>query len=150
MLDAVEAEPCEVWPVIVAAGKGSRARASGLDAPKPVAPVAGVPSILRVLRNIQDACVGARTPVVIVSPETEASVRGALADEDVIFDAAGSQRHGDAVRHAHAVMKDFPGARANHLGHAAVVRPRTMARALKLAALFDEIRKVCRRPQGAP
>jgi galactokinase len=79
MLDAVDeadAEPTDVWPLIVAAGKGSRARASGLDVPKPLAPVGGVPAILHVLRSVREGCgVKARTPVVIVSPETARCAR---------------------------------------------------------------------------
>jgi len=142
MLDDVEADAVrdEVWPVIVAAGKGSRARDSGLDVPKPVAPVAGVPAVLRVLRNVMEGCGGsARAPVVIVSPETERAVREALAGEEVSYVV---QRvplgTGDAVLQARELMKDFAGRALVIWGTQPVVRPRTVARALRLAALFDE------------
>ena len=141
ILDLIDtdAEQDEVWPVIVAAGKGSRARESGLEAPKPVAIIDGVPAILRVLRNIQDACGNARPPLVLVSPETEAAVRSALEDEDVIFVTQPEPRGtGDAVLHAHSVIKDFPGVALVIWGTQPVVRAQTIRRALKLATLFDD------------
>ncbi|HEX6182940.1 MAG TPA: NTP transferase domain-containing protein [Pyrinomonadaceae bacterium] len=142
MLDDVEAGAVrdEVWPVIVAAGKGSRARESGLDVPKPVAPVAGVPAILRVLRNVREGCGGsARAPVVIVSPETEQAVRAALAGEEVSYVVQRvSLGTGDAVLQARELMKDFAGRALVIWGTQPVVRSRTVARALRLAALFDE------------
>ena len=142
MLDGVEADAGRdaVWPVIVAAGKGSRARESGLGVPKPVAPVAGAPAILRVLRNVLEGCGGsARAPVVIVSPETERAVREALAGEEVNYVV---QRvplgTGDAVLQARDLMKDFAGRALVVWGTQPVLRPRTVGRALRLAALFDE------------
>jgi choline kinase len=142
MLDAVEPdeEPGEVWPVIVAAGKGARARHSGLEVPKPVADVGGVPAILRVLRNIRENCGGlARAPVVIVSPETEGAVREALAGEEVSYvlqpEPLGT---GDAVLRARELMKNFRGRALVIWGTQPVVRPLTVRRALKLSALFEE------------
>ncbi len=141
ILDNVEtdAEAREVWPVIVAAGKGSRARESGLDVPKPVAPIGGVPAILRVFRSIRAGCDGARPPVVIVSPETEAQVREALRGEEAHFvlqpEARGT---GDALWQAHALMKNFNGRALVVWSTQPVIRERTIRRALKLASLFDE------------
>ena len=142
MLDEIEQDEAtvEVWPVIVAAGKGSRARDSGLDVPKPVAQVADVPAILRVLRNVREGCgVGARAPVVIVSPETEGSVRAALAGEDVSYvvqpEPLGT---GDAVLCARELMKDFRGRALVIWGTQPVITPRTIRRALKLSSLFEE------------
>lgn len=142
MLDASEAdsELGAVWPVIVAAGKGSRARESGLNVPKPVAPVGGVPAILRVLRNVREGCgVIARAPVVVVSPETAVAVREALAGEEVNYimqpEPLGT---GDALLHAHELMKEFSGKALVIWGTQPVIRPRTIRRTLKLAALFKE------------
>jgi galactokinase/CTP:molybdopterin cytidylyltransferase MocA len=142
MLDGIEADAGtgEVWPVVVAAGKGSRARESGLDVPKPLAPVGGVPALLRVLRNVREGCgVSARAPVVVVSPDTEGAVRQALAGEEVSYvlqpEPMGT---GDAVLHARELMKDFRGRALVIWGTQPVVRPRTIRRALKLAALFGE------------
>lgn len=142
MLDGIEqgVGPGEVWPVIVAAGKGSRARETGLEVPKPVAPVAGVSAILRVLRNVREGCgVSARTPVVIVSPETEGAVRAALAGEEVRYVVQSEPLGtGDAVLQAREVMEGFRGRALVIWGTQPVIRPRTIGRALKLAALFEE------------
>ena len=146
MLDEVEAGEGrgEVWPVIVAAGKGSRARESGLEVPKPVAVVAGVPAVLRVLRQVREGCGGrARPPVVVVSPETEGPVREALAGEEASYVVQQVPLGtGDAVLQAHGLMKDFNGRALVVWGTQPVVRPRTVARALKLAALFEEYEMV--------
>lgn len=141
MLDqlAVEEPAAEVWPVIVAAGKGTRAKETGLNVPKPLAPVLGLPVIKHVLRMLQAAGACSRPPIVIVSLETEPGLREALAGEDVIFvlqpEALGT---GNAVLCADEQMRDF-------LGHALIVwgtqplaRPQTLRRTLKLAALFAE------------
>ncbi|MBV8858029.1 MAG: NTP transferase domain-containing protein [Acidobacteria bacterium] len=131
--------PLEVWPVVVAAGKGARAQASGLDVPKPLAEVCGVPSIVRVLRNVRAGLGATRTPVVIVSPETEGPVRAALEGEDVHFvtqaEALGT---GDAVLRARELMKDFDGRALVVWGTQPVIRPETYRRAAALAALFGE------------
>jgi len=64
-------EPQEVWPVIVAAGRGTRAAETGLMVPKPVALVNDDPAIVHVVRNIRAGLGKTRPPVVIVSPDTE-------------------------------------------------------------------------------
>ena len=69
----------EVWPVIVAAGKGTRSIASGLAVPKPLAQVLGTPSTVHVLRNLRSAFGLTRPPIVIVSPETEPQMQSSLA-----------------------------------------------------------------------
>lgn len=142
LLDGVAPEggPGDVWPVIVAAGKGLRARESGLVVPKPAAPVGGVPAILRVLRSVREGCGdGARAPVVIVSPETEGAVREALSGEEVSYvvqpEPLGT---GDAVLHARELMKDFTGRALVVWGTQPVIRPHTVRRALGLSSLFGE------------
>lgn len=150
MLDAVEAGSgssdsgaSEVWPLIVAAGKGSRARESGLEVPKPVAEVAGVPAILRVLRSVREGCGTSRTPVVIVSAGTEEAVRGALAGEQILFVRQPEPRGtGDAVFWARELLHDFRGRALVIWGTQPVVRARTIARTLKLARLFPEFEMV--------
>ncbi len=131
--------PLEVWPVIVAAGKGARAQASGLEVPKPLAEVCGVPSIVRVLRNVRAGVGATRPPVVIVSPETEGPVRAALEGEEVHFvtqaEALGT---GDAVLRARELMKDFGGRALVVWGTQPVIRPETFRGAAALAALFGE------------
>jgi N-acetylgalactosamine kinase len=135
--------PDEVWPVIVAAGKGSRSRASGLDVPKPLATVLGTPAILHVLRNVRTAFGTTRSPVVIVSPETEAKIRNSLVGEDVTFviqpEALGT---GDAVLWAYKTMHGFHGRTLVVWGTQPVIRPETMRRTLKLASLFSSYEMV--------
>ena len=75
----------QVWPIILAAGKGERARESGLQVPKPLAPVLGVPAVLRVLHCFKAAFDPIIPPIVIVSPETESGVREALTAEPATF-----------------------------------------------------------------
>lgn len=129
----------EVWPVIVAAGKGTRTRATGLDVPKPLALVRGTPAILRVMRNVRYALGVTRAPIVIVSPGTEAEIRDALLGEEVTFvvqpEALGT---GDAVMWAHKEMHDFRGRALVIWATQPVIRSETMQRSLTLADLFDD------------
>ena len=57
LLDSIPCDEAsdEVWPVIVAAGKGTRSSLSGLAIPKPLAPVLDTPAIVHVLQNIRTA-----------------------------------------------------------------------------------------------
>jgi NDP-sugar pyrophosphorylase family protein len=57
---------------IIAAGEGSRLRATGFPMPKPLVPVAGVPLIEGVLRNF--LAVGISAPVIIVNEDARACV----------------------------------------------------------------------------
>ena len=131
--------PEEVWPVVVAAGKGTRAQASGLDLPKPLALVGGVPSIVRVLRNVRAGLGATRPPVVVVSPETEDPVCAALAGEEVHFvTQAEPLGTGDAVLCARGLMSDFAGRALVVWSTQPVIRPETFRRTAALAALFGE------------
>ena len=125
-----------VWPVIVAAGKGTRSIASGLAIPKPIAPILSTPAILHVLNNVRIAFGETRKPIVIVSPETEAQIRS-LIKEDVTFvvqpQALGTA---DAVLCAQAQMQGFQGRALVIWSTQPVIQPGTMRRSLRLAALF--------------
>jgi N-acetylgalactosamine kinase len=135
--------PDPVWPVIVAAGKGTRSLATGLNVPKPLAVILGTPAIVHVLRNVRTAFGSTRTPIIIVSPETEPKIREALAGEEVKFvvqpQALGT---GDAVLCAQKEMRDFRGRALVIWGTQPVIRPETMRRTLKLAALFQHYEMV--------
>lgn len=135
--------PDQVWPVIVAAGKGTRTLATGLDVPKPLAVILGTPAIVHVLRNVRSAFGSTRPPIVIVSPETEPKVREALAGEEVTFvvqqQALGT---GDAVLCARKEMRDFGGRALVIWGTQPVIRPETMRRTLTLATLFQHYEMV--------
>ena len=130
-------DPQEIWPVIVAAGKGTRAAETGLAVPKPVALVNGAPAIVHVVRNIRAGLGKTRPPVVVVSPETEPVIREALHGEDVIF-VTQSESHGtgNAVLHARSVLDHFAGMTLIVWGTQPVIRPKTYARITKLAELF--------------
>lgn len=130
-------DPQKIWPVIVAAGKGTRAAETGLAVPKPVALVNNEPAIVHVVRNIRAGLGKTRPPVVIVSPETEPLIREALQGEDVIF-VTQSEPHGtgNAVLQAHSVLDHFEGVTLIVWGTQPVIRPRTFTRIAKLAELF--------------
>jgi N-acetylgalactosamine kinase len=140
MLDVlpIEVDPESVWPVVVSAGKGTRAAESGLSLPKPLALVSGKPAIVHVLDNIRAGLGQTRPPVVIVSPETEAPIREELKDREVIFvtqtEPLGT---GDAVLQAARVMHDFDGSALVVWSTQPVIRPVTFKRAAKLAQLFN-------------
>jgi len=139
----IEVDSPHVWPVIVAAGKGTRAAESGLSVPKPLALIAGKPAIVHVLDNIRTALGKTRPPVVIVSPETEAPIRQQLKDREVIFvtqpEPLGT---GDAVLQAQKVMQDFDGLALVVWSTQPVIRPATFKRAVKLAKLFNSYEMV--------
>ena len=138
-----EVDPQDVWPVIVAAGKGTRAVESGLSVPKPLALIAGKPAIVHVLDNIRAGLGQTRVPVVIVSPETEAPIREQLKDREVIFvtqpEPLGT---GDAVLQAQKVMHDFDGSALVVWSTQPVIRPATFKRTAKLAQLFKSYEMV--------
>ena len=131
-------DPREIWPVIVAAGKGTRASETGLTVPKPLAVIAGKPAIVHVLHSIREGLGQTRPPVIIVSPDTEAAIRDALHGEDVLFvtqtNALGT---GDAVLSAHRLMNDFTGMSLVVWSTQPVIRPNTYARTAKLARLLE-------------
>jgi N-acetylgalactosamine kinase len=132
-----------VWPVIVAAGKGERAKKSGLQGPKPLAWVAGAPSIIHVLRIVRESCPGSIQPIVIVSPETGLSVRQTLAGEAITYIVqAEPMGTGDAVFWASKQMRDFEGWALVVWSTQPVILPDTIRRSLMLAALFPEYEMV--------
>ncbi len=132
-----------IQPVILAAGKGARARASGLRAPKPLAPVLGIPSVLRVLQAVNSACSPAAPPVVIVSPETERGVREALGAERVTYVLQPkSLGTGDAVLRAAESLRGFSGRTLVVWGTQPVLRAETVRLSIALAALFHEFAMV--------
>lgn len=127
----------EIWPVIVAAGKGTRASATGLSVPKPVAEVNHKPAIVHVIDSLRKGLGPTRPPLIIVSPDTESSVRDALEGEEVTFvtqhEALGT---GDAVLQVHQLMHDFTGLTLVVWSTQPVIRAKTFERTAKLANLF--------------
>jgi galactokinase/CTP:molybdopterin cytidylyltransferase MocA len=145
MLDHISLSqtPTKVWPIIVAAGTGTRAQLTGLEAPKPLASVLGIPSIVHVIRNIRTALGETCPPIVIVSPETEAEVRTALSEVEVAYvlqkQALGT---GDAVLCAQNALSGFDGEVLVMWSTQPTIRPETIRRTLTLATLFSEYEMV--------
>ncbi|HEY2976101.1 MAG TPA: galactokinase family protein [Pyrinomonadaceae bacterium] len=138
LLDSIGPDelPEDVWPVVVAAGKGTRALASGLVAPKPLAAILGTPAILHVLRNVRIAFGLTRRPIVIVSPETEAQIRALIKEDVTLIVQPVALGTGDAVLYAQEQMQGFQGRALVIWATQPVIRPETMRRTLKLSALF--------------
>jgi len=129
----------EVWPVIVAAGKGTRARESGIRVPKPVVRVAGVPVVRRVADAIAKGAPIRRPPIVIVSTDTECHVKAALEGVPAYYltqeKALGTA---NAVRGAGPALAGFDGRVVVAWGTQPVLLARTVRRTLILAGLFPE------------
>lgn len=131
-----------IQPLIVAAGSGMRAVLSGLDVPKPLAQINNRPAIGHVLQSLRRALTGKmmRRPIVIVSIDNEREIRAALVNEDVSFVRQDKPRGtGDAVRAAGDVLRDFKGRLLIIWSTQPVIRPETIERAAKLAALYPTI-----------
>jgi bifunctional N-acetylglucosamine-1-phosphate-uridyltransferase/glucosamine-1-phosphate-acetyltransferase GlmU-like protein len=131
--------PVEIWPVVVAAGKGTRARESGILVPKPVAEVAGVPVVRRVIEALAVGVPNHRRPIVIVSADTEAAVARALAGVPAEYLAQGKALGtANAVRHASRRVAGFPGRVLVVWGTQPVLLASTVRRTVALGELFAE------------
>ena len=136
---AIETTGQEIWPIIVAAGKGTRAISSGINVPKPVALVGQKPAIVHVLQNLRAGLGITRPPVIIVSSETESSVRKSVEGENALFVVQpGSLGTGDAVLNTHQLLGEFEGRALVIWSTQPVVQPKTFQRTAKLAVLFGE------------
>jgi CTP:molybdopterin cytidylyltransferase MocA len=128
----------EIWPVIVAAGKGTRAAASGLNVPKPIALINNKPAIVHVVDNIRKGLGRTLPPLIIVSPDTKSEVQQALRGEEVTFITQNvALGTGDAVIHAKNAMRDFKGLALVVWGTQPVIQAATFERTAKLADLFQ-------------
>jgi galactokinase/CTP:molybdopterin cytidylyltransferase MocA len=129
----------DVWPIIVAAGQGTRAASTGLDVAKPLAQVSGLPAITRVLQVVKQATQCVHPPIVVVSPKIESQVRDALAREDVkVIVQPVARGSGDAVLCAYGEMRGFQGRALVVWATQPVIRALTIRRSLILAGMFPE------------
>ena len=141
LIDAVTtyADSKRIWPIVVAAGRGTRAAASGLDLPKPLALIKGKPAITHVLENLRKGLGETQRPIVIMSPGNEDAIRHSLANQNVLFvvqqDALGT---GDAVLSAYELIREFDGVAVVVWSTQPVIRAETYRRALTLKNLFSE------------
>ncbi len=140
LLDRVQLQNSnsKIKPIIVAAGKGTRSLASGLTTPKPLAPILGKPALKRVVENLREAFGKTLTPIVIVSPETEAETRALLKDEVLFVVQPISLGTGDAVWCTRDQLQGFKGRVLVIWGTQPVVQPSTMLRTAKLASLYSD------------
>jgi galactokinase/CTP:molybdopterin cytidylyltransferase MocA len=101
---------CPVSAVVIAAGKGERARKSGLGVPKPLALVNDEPSIRCVLKKLLSLPFPIEKVVIVVSPETAAGIEEALSDYEVEY-AVQEEPLGtaDAVLCSQEALQDFSG-----------------------------------------
>ena len=99
-----------VKPVLIAAGKGERARKSGLKVPKPLALVNDEPAIRYVLKKFLSLPFPIERVVIVVSPETEKGIREALSGYEVDY-ALQEKPLGTAhaVLSSQRVLGDFEG-----------------------------------------
>jgi N-acetylgalactosamine kinase len=145
MLDSlISSTPAaEVWPIIVAGGLGTRAASSGLNVPKPLAQVSGLPVIKRLLQVVKHATQCVLPPIVIVSPEIESQVRDALVGEPIKMVVQPAARgSGDAVICAYQEMRDFHGRALVVWGTQPVILAQTIRRSLILAGMFPDYEMV--------
>jgi len=142
--DLIFATPAlKVWPIIVAAGLGSRAASSGLDVPKPLAQVSGLPAIKRLLQVVKAATQSVFPPIVIVSAEIELQIRDALLGEDIeIIIQPIARGSGDAVLCAYEQMRGFHGRALVVWGTQPVISVKTIRRSLTLAEIFIDYQMV--------
>jgi galactokinase len=128
-----------IWPIIVAAGRGTRAMATGLGRPKPLALINGQPAILRVLENVRNGLGKTLPPIIIASPDNVDEIRLSLRDQDVHFavqpEALGT---GDAVLSTYDLIRDFEGTALVVWSTQPVIRAETYRRALALQTIFAD------------
>jgi len=128
-----------IWPIIVAAGRGTRAMATGLGLPKPLALIHGQPAIIRVLENVRNGLGKTRPPIIIASPDNAEEIRLSLHNQDVLFavqpNALGT---GDAVLSAYDLIRDFEGIAVVVWSTQPVIRAETYRRALVLQTIFAD------------
>lgn len=120
-----------VKPVIAAAGKGERARRSGLSLPKPLIPIRGKPVVRYVAEKFLKLPFEVERLIVIVSPEGRDMIAEALEGMDVeIVLQERPLGTGDAVLSAKGALEGFDGDLAVIWGTQPVVRTSTIERTI--------------------
>ena len=122
-----------IKPIIVAAGRGQRAKESGIELPKPLVEIAGKPAIMYVL-DIVLSIPNMGKPVIVVSPESESAIRTALekhCDADYVIqkEAKGT---GHAVYQAKEKLQDFDGDVIVIWGAQPAIRPESVRKAVMI------------------
>ena len=122
-----------IKPIIVAAGKGQRAKESGIELPKPLVEIVGKPAIMYVLDTVF-SIPNVEKPIIIVSPESESAIRTALeknydADYVIQKEAKGT---GHAVYQAKEKLQDFDGDVIVIWGAQPAIRPECVRKAVMI------------------
>jgi galactokinase/CTP:molybdopterin cytidylyltransferase MocA len=122
-----------VTAVVIAAGKGERAKKSGLGVPKPLAPVNGEPAIRCAVRKLLSLPLPIDRVIIVVSPETITRIRHALSGYDVVF-ALQEEPLGtaDAVLCSQEALGDFDGDVVVMWGTQLAIRAQTILRSVML------------------
>jgi galactokinase len=122
-----------IKPIIVAAGKGQRAKDSGIEIPKPLVEIAGKPAIMYVLDTVL-SIPNIEKPIIVVSPESEPAIRTALSaqyDADYVIqkEAKGT---GHAVYQAKDKLQDFDGDVIVIWGTQPVIKSQTVRKSIMI------------------
>lgn len=132
-----------IQPIVVSAGKGSRAIASGMTVPKPVVEVHGSPVIAKVFDQALSTSATHFTPLVVTSQELLAHVNEALIPRKFISvvqpHPLGTE---DAVREALPFLPEECESVLVVWGTQPVIRDQTYRRAIALSLLFPEFKMI--------
>ena len=120
-----------IKPLIVAAGKGQRAKDSGIEVPKPLVEIDGKPAIMYVLDTIL-SIPNIGKPIIIVSPDNEAAIREALSEHYDFIIQKEAKGTGHAVYQAKEILKDFDGDVIVIWGAQPVIRPQTVRKSIMI------------------
>ena len=120
-----------IKPLIVAAGKGQRAKDSGIEVPKPLVEIDGKPAIIYVLDTVL-SIPNIEKPIIIVSPDNEAVIREALSEHYDFIIQKEAKGTGHAVYQAKEILKDFDGDVIVIWGAQPVIRPQTVRKSIMI------------------
>ena len=116
-----------VRPIIVAAGKGERARKSGLDVPKPLAPIRGKPVVRYVAELLLSQPVRWEAPIVVVNSADAPLIQEALQGIEVEYVIQSAPLGtGHAVWETRELLKGFTGDALVIWGTQPVVLPKSI------------------------
>jgi len=122
-----------IKPIIVAAGRGQRARESGIQVPKPLVEISGRPAIMHVLDTVL-SIPNIEKPIIVVSPENESAIRIALSkhyDVDYVVQAE-AKGTGHAVYQAKEKLQKFEGDVIVIWGAQPAIRPQTVMKSIMI------------------
>jgi len=131
-----------IQPIIVAAGKGTRAKDSGLAGPRSLSPILGKPAIEWVLDAFRGLPFYTQPPIVVVSPDNKEEIEEALTAHGYEARYIVQERPlgtGDAVLQAQDALKDFQGDTVVIWGDQAVVTPQTLLESIVVHQALGDV-----------